>query len=86
MAPIIEAATSTVASMGSYAIYSGSLVCLIILILDLIAVVRVLDSDRSVLSKFLWCLLIFLCPIVGILIYLLFANRERHHPRYVSIP
>lgn len=52
------------------AIYSGSLLSLIILILDLIAVVQVLNSDRSVLSKLLWCLLIFFFPIFGILIYL----------------
>ncbi|KAG0214542.1 hypothetical protein B0O80DRAFT_503616 [Mortierella sp. GBAus27b] len=68
------------------AIYSGSLLSLIILILDLIAIVQVLNSDRSVLSKLLWCLLIFLFPIFGILIYFLFADRERHRLRYVSIP
>ncbi|KAG0048389.1 hypothetical protein BGZ83_006646 [Gryganskiella cystojenkinii] len=50
-------------------LYSGSLLSLIILILDLIAVVQVLNSDRPVLHKVLWCLLIFLCPIVGIIIY-----------------
>ncbi|KAF9954557.1 hypothetical protein BGZ70_010531 [Mortierella alpina] len=68
------------------ALYSGSLLSLIVLILDLMAIIQVLNSDRPVLSKLLWCLLIFLCPIVGILIYYLFANRERHRLRYVSIP
>ncbi|KAK3811910.1 MAG: hypothetical protein J3Q66DRAFT_348820 [Benniella sp.] len=68
------------------AIYSGSLLSLIILILDLIAVVQVLNSDRSVLSKLLWCLLIFFFPIFGILIYFLFADHERRRLRYVAIP
>ncbi|KAF9955119.1 protein phosphatase 4, regulatory subunit 2 [Mortierella alpina] len=51
------------------ALYSGSLLSLIVLILDLMAIIQVLNSDRPVLSKLLWCLLIFLCPIVGIIIY-----------------
>ncbi|KAF9291896.1 hypothetical protein BGZ68_001450 [Mortierella alpina] len=68
------------------ALYSGSLLSLIVLILDLMAIIQVLNSDRPVMSKLLWCLLIFLCPIVGIIIYYLFANRERHRLRYVSIP
>ncbi|KAG0351350.1 hypothetical protein BGZ54_003281, partial [Gamsiella multidivaricata] len=64
MAPIAD-----LASYGPSALYSGSLLGLIVFILDLIAIVQVLNSDRPVLSKLLWCLLIFLCPIVGIVIY-----------------
>ncbi|KAG0025759.1 hypothetical protein BGZ82_009842 [Podila clonocystis] len=69
-----------------HAIYSGSLLSLIILIIDLMAVVQVLNSDRPVMSKFLWCMLIFLCPIVGVILYYLLADRERRRLRYVSIP
>ncbi|KAG0014974.1 hypothetical protein BGZ81_000145 [Podila clonocystis] len=36
-----------------HAIYSGSLLSLIILIIDLMAVVQVLNSNRPVMSKFL---------------------------------
>ncbi|KAF9362072.1 hypothetical protein BGX26_004157 [Mortierella sp. AD094] len=68
------------------AFYSGSLLGLIVLIIDLMAIVQVLNSDRSVASKLLWCLLIFLFPIFGIIIYYLFAERERRRLRYVSIP
>ncbi|KAF9425887.1 hypothetical protein BGZ94_007137 [Podila epigama] len=65
MAPI-----ASIASLNpSEALYSGSLLSLIILIIDLIAVIQVLNSDRPVLSKLLWCLLIFLCPIVGVILY-----------------
>ncbi|KAI1305563.1 hypothetical protein EDD11_004920 [Mortierella claussenii] len=82
MAPVATAP----APIDPSALYSGSLLSLIVLILDLIAIVQVLNSDRTVLSKLLWCLLIFLFPIIGIIIYYLFAERERHRLRYVSIP
>ncbi|KAI8595410.1 hypothetical protein EDD21DRAFT_391327 [Dissophora ornata] len=68
------------------ALLSGSLLGLIVLILDLIAIVQVLNSERPVLSKLLWCLLIFLFPFVGIVFYYLFAEQERRRLRYVSIP
>ncbi|ORZ15509.1 hypothetical protein BCR41DRAFT_353934 [Lobosporangium transversale] len=82
MAPI----SSAPAPIDPSAIYSASLLSLIILILDLIALAQVLNSDRTVLSKFLWCLLIFLFPIFGIIIYFMFADRERHRLRYITIP
>ncbi|KAF9081110.1 hypothetical protein BGX23_001295 [Mortierella sp. AD031] len=85
MAPVLETAAA-VAAAHPNALYSGSLLSLIVLILDLIAVVQVLNSERTVLSKLLWCLLIFLCPIVGIILYYLFAERDNRRLRYVSIP
>ncbi|KAG0249453.1 hypothetical protein BG011_009283 [Mortierella polycephala] len=68
MAPIVTKAASAAAPIDS-SLHSGSLLGLIILILNLIVVVEVLNSERSVSSKFLWCMLIFLCPIVGIVLY-----------------
>ncbi|CAG8452004.1 5045_t:CDS:2, partial [Scutellospora calospora] len=47
----------------------GSLLGLIILILDIIAIFEVLQSGRSMLSKLLWILLIFFFPIGGLIIY-----------------
>ncbi|KAF9157466.1 hypothetical protein BGX21_004149, partial [Mortierella sp. AD011] len=64
MAPIADPVP-----IGASAFYSGSLLGLIVLIMDLMAVVQVLNSDRPVTSKLLWCLLIFLFPIFGIIIY-----------------
>jgi len=40
--------------------------------------VEVLQSNRPVLSKVLWCLLVFLFPIGGMIIYWLFSNRAAH--------
>lgn len=41
--------------------------------------VEVLKSNRPVSHKLLWCVLVFLFPIVGIVIYWLFSNREAHN-------
>ncbi|KAF8942266.1 hypothetical protein BGZ47_006666 [Haplosporangium gracile] len=86
MAPAVLATAAAVAATHPNAVYSGSLLSLIILILDLIAIVQLLNSERSVMNKLLWCLLIFLCPIVGIVLYYLFAHKENRRLRYVSIP
>lgn len=41
--------------------------------------VEVLKSNRPVSHKLLWCVLVFLFPIVGIVVYWLFSNREAHN-------
>ncbi|KAG0359627.1 hypothetical protein BG005_000486 [Podila minutissima] len=52
------------------ATYSGGFLGLVVLILDLIAIFEVINSNRSVTAKFLWSLLIFLFPILGLVLYL----------------
>ncbi|CAG8734511.1 1452_t:CDS:2, partial [Dentiscutata heterogama] len=47
----------------------GSILGLIILILDIIAIFEVLQSGRSMLAKLLWILLIFFFPVGGLIIY-----------------
>ncbi|CAO3564182.1 unnamed protein product [Mortierella alpina] len=54
-------------------------------ILDLIAIFEVINSNRSVTSKLLWSLLIFLFPILGLIIYFLFGGREEHNSGYEVI-
>ncbi|KAG0043956.1 hypothetical protein BGZ83_010810 [Gryganskiella cystojenkinii] len=66
--------------------YSGSVISVLIFVLDLYAVIQVLQSNRPFSSKILWSLLIFLCPVVGLIIYFLVADRERRRLRYISIP
>lgn len=39
---------------------------------------EVLQSTRSPMSKLIWCLVVFLFPIVGMVIYWLFSNRTAH--------
>ncbi|KAK3818709.1 MAG: hypothetical protein J3Q66DRAFT_338316 [Benniella sp.] len=64
---------------------SGGIIGLIIFILDIIAIFEVINSNRSVTSKVLWSLLIFLFPFLGLLLYFLFGGREEHNRDYVEI-
>jgi len=57
---------------------SGGIIGFIVLILDIIVFMEVLQSNRPPLNKVLWCLLVFLFPIVGMVVYWLFSNREGH--------
>ncbi|KAF9193321.1 hypothetical protein BGZ51_003595 [Haplosporangium sp. Z 767] len=61
------------------ATYSGGFLGLVVFILDLIAIFEVINSNRTVTSKLLWALLIFLFPILGLIVYFLFGNREEHN-------
>jgi hypothetical protein len=56
--------------------YQG-LLGLIILILDVWAIVNVISSDRSVLAKVLWTVLIIILPVIGFLIWLFVGPRSR---------
>jgi len=58
--------------------FGGGVVGFILLILDIIVFMEVLQSNRSVPGKVLWCLLVFLFPIIGMIIYWLFSNRQAH--------
>jgi hypothetical protein len=50
--------------------YSGGIVGLIILILDLIVIFEVMNSNRAISGKLGWSLLVFFFPIVGLILYL----------------
>jgi hypothetical protein len=50
--------------------YSGGLVGLIILILDLIVIFEVVNSNRNISGKLGWSLLVFFFPVVGLILYL----------------
>ncbi|CAO3587880.1 unnamed protein product [Absidia cylindrospora] len=65
--------------------YSGGIVGLLILILDLIVIFEVINSNRTVGGKLGWALLIFFFPIVGLIFYFLFGNREHHNSNYIPI-
>lgn len=56
-------------------IRSGSLVGLVILILDIIAIIEIFKSSRDMVSKLLWTILILMFPLVGVLIYY-FVGRK----------
>ncbi|GAB1316775.1 Cardiolipin synthase N-terminal domain-containing protein [Madurella fahalii] len=54
----------------------GGLLGLVVLILDVIVFVEVLKSSRPPVQKLIWCLVVFLFPILGMIIYYLFSNRS----------
>ncbi|KAL2148623.1 hypothetical protein VTH82DRAFT_2177 [Thermothelomyces myriococcoides] len=56
----------------------GGLLGLIVLILDIIVFVEVLKSSRSPMQKLIWCLVVFLFPVLGMIIYYLFSNRSAY--------
>jgi hypothetical protein len=54
----------------------GSVLGLVIFILDIIAIVNVLKSSRGVGSKLLWSLLILVFPLGGLIIYYVFGRKS----------
>lgn len=57
----------------------GGVVGFVVLILDILVFIEVLNSNRDAIPKLLWCLLVFLFPIGGLIIYWLFSNRAAHN-------
>ena len=47
--------------------------------------VEVLKSNRPPMEKLIWCLVVFLFPIVGMIIYFIFSNRKAHNT-YEPLP
>lgn len=55
----------------------GGLLGLIILIADIWAIVKIIQSGASTGAKVLWILLILLLPLLGLIIWLLAGPRDR---------
>lgn len=53
----------------------GGILGLIVLILDIWAIVKVVQSGASTGAKVLWILLIIVLPIVGLIIWLLLGPK-----------
>jgi len=64
----------------------GGIVGLIVLVLDIMVFIEVLKSSRPPLNKILWCLLVFLFPIGGLIIYYLFSDRSSSSGSYEALP
>jgi hypothetical protein len=54
----------------------GSLIGLIILVLDIIALVDVLKSSMETGMKALWIILIILLPVIGMVLYFLIGKKK----------
>ena len=53
----------------------GGLLGLIILVLDVWAIVKIMQSGTGTGSKVFWTVLILLLPVLGLLIWLLFGPK-----------
>ena len=53
----------------------GGLLGLLILIADIYAIVKTLQSGASTGAKVLWILVVLIFPVVGLLLWLLFGPR-----------
>ncbi|CAI9628253.1 unnamed protein product [Alternaria burnsii] len=83
---LAEAAPMTVQSAKPWqAGTGGGIIGFIVLVLDIIAWIEIFKSNRPVPNKVLWALVVFLFPVVGMIIYYLFSNRQAHNT-YEPIP
>ena len=53
----------------------GGLLGLIILILDVWAIIKVVQSGASTLAKVIWVVAILLLPVLGLIIWFLFGPK-----------
>ena len=53
-----------------------SIIGLVILILDILAVIQVLKSSMSGGKKVLWVVLILILPIIGLILYYLIGKKS----------
>lgn len=61
--------------------YHG-LIGLIILILDIWAIVNVVQSTNGILSKIIWIIVILILPVLGFILWLIFGPRSASRGRY----
>ncbi|KAI1754744.1 hypothetical protein F4782DRAFT_491375 [Xylaria castorea] len=83
-APIADETITTTGTSWQYGA-GGGVIGFIVLVLDLIVFIEVLKSNRPAPNKLLWCLVVFLFPIVGMVIYFIFSNRKAHNT-YEPLP
>ncbi|KAJ8116446.1 hypothetical protein OPT61_g2142 [Boeremia exigua] len=77
---LVEAAPVTVQSTKPWqAGTGGGIIGFIVLVLDIIAWIEIFKSNRPVSGKVIWALVVFLFPVVGMVIYYLFSNRQAHN-------
>ncbi|KAF3201169.1 hypothetical protein TWF191_003485 [Orbilia oligospora] len=64
----------------------GGIVGLIIFILDVLVFIELFKSSRPASHKILWGLFVFFFPILGLIIYYLFSNRQNYTHNYEALP
>ena len=68
---LLASFTAMILLAGCSGIGGRGLIGTIILILDIIAIIEIAGSDRGLLSKVLWILLVLAFPVGGVIIYFL---------------
>jgi hypothetical protein len=61
-----------------YGYLGHPLVWLIVTVLDVIAIVSILKSSAESGTKILWCLLVILLPIIGMVLYFAMGPGRRN--------
>lgn len=56
----------------------GGLLGLIVLVLDVWAIVKTLQSSAGTGSKVIWTVLILLLPVLGLVLWLIFGPKGTH--------
>jgi hypothetical protein len=54
----------------------GSIIGLLIFIVDIFAIIEIFKSSRDTMSKLLWTLLILVFPLFGLIIYYAFGRKS----------
>ncbi|KAH6887085.1 hypothetical protein B0T10DRAFT_563306 [Thelonectria olida] len=75
-APLASEGVSATAAKPWHYGTGGGIIGFIVLILDIIVWIEVLQSSRPPMHKLLWCLGVFIFPVVGVIIYFFFSNRK----------
>ncbi|KAI8336543.1 hypothetical protein BC941DRAFT_471085 [Chlamydoabsidia padenii] len=71
--------------MNNMLSYTGGVVGLLVLILDLLVIAEVINSNRTMGGKVGWSLFVFFFPLVGLIFYFLLGNRQQHNSNYTPI-
>ncbi|KAK3713012.1 hypothetical protein LTR37_008697 [Vermiconidia calcicola] len=65
----------------------GGIIGFIVLVVDIIVWIEVLKSSRPPSHKLLWCLAVFILPIIGPVLYYLLSDRAKWNSHeYEVIP
>lgn len=71
-----KTAPDTVTNKGEFmSIEVTGLLGLIVLVLDIWAIVKTLDSRNTTGTKVFWVLLILLLPVLGFILWLIFSSK-----------
>jgi len=62
--------------MDDFYNFSGGIAAVLVIILDFLIIREILLSDRDIALKLAWSALILFFPLLGVIVFLVFANRR----------